>query len=79
MIVFEFYLFINRYKPAQSAEAVEYTNSIYAKSNTPGHSNKWPEYDTKLHLIVRLKSWTFGECGVLFHYHYSEVHFDLEW
>ena len=36
--------------------------------------NKCPGYDTELHLMVRLQSWSFGECGVLLHCHYSQVH-----
>ena len=29
-------------------------------------------YDTKLHLMVRLKSWNSDDCGVPLHYHYSQ-------
>ena len=37
------------------------------------------EYDTKLHLIVRLQFRRSGECSIRFHCHYSQVHSDLEW
>ena len=42
---------------------------------------KWgcPGYVTRLHLMVRLEFWRSGECGVLFHCHYSHVHFDSRW
>ena len=37
---------------------------------------EYPWYDTKLHLMVRLKFWSFEEYGVPpRHYHYSQVHF----
>ena len=31
------------------------------------------------YLIVRLHSWSFWECGVLLHCHYSQVHFNPVW
>ena len=39
-------------------------------------TNDWPEYNTKLHLGVRLQSLSFGQCGVLIYCHYSLVHSD---
>ena len=36
-----------------------------------------PMYDTKLYLMVRF--WRSCEFGVSFHYHYSQVHSDLDW
>ena len=30
-----------------------------------------PEYETKLHLMIRLQFWRSGECGVPLHCHYS--------
>ena len=38
-----------------------------------------PGYDTKLHLMVRLQSCSFEECGVPFHCHYSQVDSDPDW
>ena len=35
-----------------------------------------PDHDTKLHLIVKLQSWSSGECGVTLHWHYSQIQFD---
>ena len=32
-----------------------------------------------LHLMKKAPALKFGECGVHHHYHYSQVHFDLEW
>ena len=32
------------------------------------------EYDTKLYVVMRLQFWNIEESGVLFHYHYSQVH-----
>ena len=37
------------------------------------------EYDTKLHLIIRLQFWQSCEYGVRFHCHYSQVYFELKW
>ena len=31
------------------------------------------------HLMVRLQSWSFWECGIPLYYHYSHVHSVLEW
>ena len=31
------------------------------------------------YLMVRLQSWSFGECAVPLQCHYSQVHSDLEW
>ena len=42
-------------------------------------ANECSGYDTKLHLMVRLQSWSFGEYGVPLHCHYAQVHFDPEW
>ena len=39
----------------------------------------YPEYDTRLHLSVRFQFARSGESKVPLHYHYSQVHFDLEW
>ena len=35
-----------------------------------------PGYVTKLHQMVRLQFWSFGECGVHLHYYYSQVYYD---
>ena len=39
-------------------------------------SHEYPGYDTKLHLMVRLQSWSYVEFDVHFHCHYSQVHLD---
>ena len=31
------------------------------------------------HLMVRLQSWKFGQCGVPIHCYYYQVHSDAEW
>ena len=68
----------------ESAEDVEYTNCIAAKTHT---SNVWPRHDTPPtcvldmtlnHLMLRFQSWNFEECGVPLHCHYSQVHADPE-
>ena len=33
-----------------------------------------PCYDTKLHLMVRLKFWRYGDYKIPLHYHYFQVH-----
>ena len=38
-----------------------------------------PRYGTKLYMVVKLYSWSSGECEVLFHCHYFKVHSDLVW
>ena len=38
-----------------------------------------PEYNTKMHLMVRHQFWRSEECGVSLHCHYSQVHSDPEW
>ena len=37
-----------------------------------------PEYDTKLHLMMRHQFWWFGECVEPLHCHYFQVHSDPE-
>ena len=49
------------------------------RSKTSTQRKGCPGCDTKLHLMVRLQSWSYGECGALFQYHYSQVHSELEW
>ena len=49
------------------------------RDKTSSKKKRHPGYDTKLYLMVRLQFWRFGECGVLFHYHYYQVHSYLEW
>ena len=34
-------------------------------------------YDIKLHSVIRLQFWMFEEYGLLFRYHYSQVHSDF--
>ena len=36
-------------------------------------------YDTKLHLMVRIPSCSFGECKVPLHCYCCQVYSDLEW
>ena len=38
-----------------------------------------PEYDTKLHLMVKLYFWSSEERVVALHCHYSQFHSDPEW
>ena len=50
----------------------------FCRGVRPCHiDHECPGYHTKLHMMVRLQSWSFGECGVSFHCHYSQVH--SEW
>ena len=42
-------------------------------------SEIYPGYNVKLHLVVRFQFRRPGECGVLLHRHYSQVHSDPEW
>ena len=39
----------------------------------------YTDYDTKLHLIMRLQFWRFKHCEVPPHCQYLPVHFVLEW
>ena len=59
--------------PSLLAGAVEYIN---CRERT--QPSKCPGYDTKLHQIVRLQSWKFGECGVPLYCHYCQIYSDLE-
>ena len=43
------------------------------------HEDLLPGYDTKLHLMMKLKFWRSRECGIPLHYNYSQNHTDLEW
>ena len=67
------HIFIDKMLLAQLAGAVKKTPtaSLQRDKTSP---YKYPWYDTKLHLIVRLKSWISGECGIPLHWHYSLVH-----
>ena len=38
-----------------------------------------PGHDAKLHMMVRLQSWSLWEFGVPLHCTYSQVHSDPEW
>ena len=40
---------------------------------------KCPGYDIKLHLVVRLQSWSSRGFKVPLHCHYSQVHSNSEW
>ena len=42
-------------------------------------TNECPWYDTKLHLMLKLKFWSFGVCEIPFQCQYSQVHSDLDW
>ena len=63
---------------AQSARVLGYTDSIFAEG-----VRLLPTSDLDMtlnNLMVRLLlNWSFGECGVLLHYNYSQVHSSLEW
>ena len=55
--------------PTHLAEVVEYTTAPLQKDKTPLHKQlSWLWLN---HLMVRLQSWSFGECGVPLHYHCS--------
>ena len=56
---------------------IHFLFAILQKSKTP-LPNEYPKYDTKEHLMVRLQSWSFGDCGVPFHGHLSEDIFDSD-
>ena len=62
--------------PCQSA--VEFTDYSLLRSKTLPQK-RYPGYSTKLHLIVRFLFWSFRECRVPLHCHYSQVHSDSEW
>ena len=55
--------------------AVEYADSTSAERQDP-FQTKYPGYDTKLLLMVRLQS---GKCRVPIHCHYSQDHSDQDW
>ena len=59
----------------RSAGAAEYADCISAEGEESS-PNVCPWYDTKLHFMVRLKSWSFEEAP---YFHYSQVHADSEW
>ena len=63
--------------PAQSSGAAEYTDCISAVGyNSPSTC----VLDMALNnLMVWLQFWRFGDYGVLFHFHCSQVRSDLEW
>ena len=64
---------------ALSAGAVEYANCTSAEEKDPPTATMSVLDMTLNHLIVKLQSWSFGECGVPLHCHYSQVHSDSEW
>ena len=62
---------------AQLVGAVEY---ILTASLQRSKTSSMSVMDMTLkHLMVKLKSWNFGECGVPPHCHYSQIHSDPEW
>ena len=65
------------YTTAQSAGAIEYTDDISAEEQQSAPTSVLDM--TLNHLIVRLQSWSFGECRVTFHCYYSQVHSNSEW
>ena len=55
----------------------EYIDCIPCKRlRTPPLKIGCHEYDIKLVQMVRLQLWSSGECGVLLHCHYSQIHSD---
>ena len=57
---------------SQSGGGIKYTDCISAERQDP---TPMSVLDMALsHLIVRLQSWSFGECRVLLHCHYFQVH-----
>ena len=52
---------------------------LQGDKNLPAKKKKLSWYDIKLHLMVSLCFWTFVKCGVLLHFHYSQVYLDPKW
>ena len=52
-------------------------NASLQRAKTLPLDNECPGYDTRLHLMMRLRLWSFGECGEPFYCHYSQVHSEL--
>ena len=59
---FRVFLFLDL---AQSAGAIEYADFITEKG-VRSHTHECPRYDTKLHLMMRLQFWSFGNVEYLF-------------
>ena len=55
-------------------------HSLYSLEKDETSTNKvCLDNNSKLYLLLRLRFWISRECGVLFHCHYSHVHYDPEW
>ena len=62
----------------QSAGAVEYTDCTSAEGYDPAPTSTLGI--TQNNLMVRLQEyWSFGECRVLLHFHWCQVHSSPEW
>ena len=62
----------------QLAGAVEYTDGTFASRTVFAAGWATSIFDMTINkLMVKLQLWSFGECGVLPHCNYSQVHFDL--
>ena len=61
---------------AQSAGTKEDAGCIFPEKEY-SHPSSVPNM-TLSYLIARIRSWSFEECGVSLHYHYSQVHSDPE-
>ena len=57
---------------------LEYSESIPCKGVIHPPKKGYPDYDAKLHLIVKLQFWRSVEGGISLHYYYSQVDSDSE-
>ena len=63
-----------------SLTAIRYfEHSIGGASNIPTPKMRCLMYDTKQHLMVSLRFWRSEESRAPLHFHYSQIHSDLEW
>ena len=75
-----FFLFFSLVISMPCLCGLEYANCIpCSRVRLTPKKGKGFEFDTKLHLMVKLQFQSSGECGVHLHCHYSQVHSDPEW
>ena len=79
------YIYIYIYQFSPGGYLVCWSNGIRrlplckgVRSLTLTLRNEFPGYETKPHLMMKLQSWKFGECGVPPRWHYSLLHSDTE-
>ena len=53
-------------------------HDLLLSGKAPTTKKEYPEFDIKLHLVVRLSFWKFGVFQVLLHCHYSQALSDPE-